>query len=100
MCFNSRARKGRDTLTFAHTGTIPVSIHAPVKGAIPALDALYKLRYVSIHAPVKGAISIEFRTLRGRLVSIHAPVKGAISPRDILHRRNISFNSRARKGRD
>ena len=53
---------------------------------------------VSIHAPVKGAIPKPVDGLRGDAVSIHAPVKGAIeqeiAPGIIVG----SFNPRAHEG--
>ena len=55
--FNSRARKGRDTVLFAEIiRRMHVSIHAPVRGATPCARAGGSGHApVSIHAPVRGA---------------------------------------------
>ncbi len=57
MCFNPRAREGRDAIIEDVLEEIQyVSIHAPVKGATQAVLVLQVfLKTVSIHAPVKGA---------------------------------------------
>ncbi len=123
MSFNPRAREGRDPVDrVIRAASMPVSIHAPVKGATAALRlhgidaACFNPRAregrdasgatpamrrcaVSIHAPVKGATRASPDRAASR-VSIHAPVKGATpqcrSPRTIDRR----FNPRAREGRD
>ena len=53
--FNPRSREGSDPDTHIMRSRVPISIHAPVKGAtldfvIPRGD-----KGISIHAPVKGA---------------------------------------------
>ena len=78
MCFNSRARKGRDVSMMPFYAAILVSIHAPVKGAMQPLDNHAPKLHVSIHAPVKGAICL--------------PCQQSTA--------GSGFNSRARKGRD
>src|SRR4051794_20050710 len=58
LCFNPRARMGRDDCVF-HVLRIfvVVSIHAPVWGATPATTIAVRDCRVSIHAPVWGATS-------------------------------------------
>ena len=103
--FNSRTRKGCDLFPKTRFPIIPVSIHAPVKGATPADTATKTKVSVSIHAPVKGATNFHYRsvvsdcfnsrTRKGcdpkaetdkppKKVSIHAPVKGATRPLRVL----------------
>ncbi len=78
--FNPRARMGRDLLfrdldLVAHA----VSIHAPAWGAthVPAWHGEWKLA-----------------------VSIHAPAWGATTTNEWVHYALVSFNPRARMGRD
>ena len=55
---------------------------------------------VSIHAPVKGATSNRSKPMSDKMVSIHAPVKGATP--DLYRFVNIylGFNPRSREGSD
>ena len=78
ICFNPRAREGRD------------------------LDVLEDLHdaIVSIHAPVKGATRVAVRRDKRIDVSIHAPVKGATPYRPLKKSVPRGFNPRAREGRD
>ena len=78
--FNPRAREGRDYLRAAKDMmTFIVSIHAPVKGAtIMSLISVFVTLSVSIHAPVKGATLTERKWFTD----------------------DMSFNPRAREGRD
>ncbi len=56
ICFNPRAREGRDSAKLdALDDIISVSIHAPVKGATNVCPVIVRESLVSIHAPVKGA---------------------------------------------
>jgi len=56
---------------------------------------------VSIHAPVRGATGRKASiTYAEAAVSIHAPVRGATLLRMIGSNATISFNPRARAGRD
>src|SRR5690606_2968789 len=55
MCFNPRARVGRDLDAFAHDEETEVSIHAPAWGATRAVEDAGKRLRVSIHAPAWGA---------------------------------------------
>ena len=100
ICFNPRARAGRDAVTRnAGIALRTVSIHAPVRGATPVSLQSNDKALVSIHAPVRGAtwatayggLTPKFQSTRPcgarRLyalvrrrvgdVSIHAPVRGA-----------------------
>ena len=103
--FNPRAHEGRDELFphveltkdqfqstrprgARHTGEIitlaaePVSIHAPTRGATPAVDRVACHDDVSIHAPTRGATRFIFDFLHFGLVSIHAPTRGATRVND------------------
>ena len=55
---------------------------------------------VSIHAPVRGATFLLGYTLEYGSVSIHAPVRGATCRARIHAFVYLSFNPRAREGRD
>ena len=80
--------------------SIPISIHAPVKGATRlkkyrckmirnfnprSREGSDSISYegvimdgkISIHAPVKGATKVHATASLGHSISIHAPVKGA-----------------------
>ena len=59
------------------TGTILISIHAPVKGATLRCNMGKHIPIISIHAPVKGATITDKLYPCSRQISIHAPVKGA-----------------------
>ena len=100
--FNPRSRKGSDvdvppewcvpkrfqsTLPqgerrqhgYSSDNYVPISIHAPARGATIALAKIISNGCISIHAPARGA------TLRGQKwlilikISIHAPARGATS---------------------
>ncbi len=88
-----------------HSATITsqdqaVSIHAPVWGATYSLPALSKRGRVSIHAPVWGATETAKIDGSRFSVSIHAPVWGATAEAWKNTADRISFNPRARVGRD
>ena len=53
--FNPRPREGSDIYLTLFILSIPISIHAPVKGATAQMEAKITAMYISIHAPVKGA---------------------------------------------
>ena len=79
--FNPRTREGCDSVTLSLITTRrPISIHAPVKGAMFRERFVFRQHIIiSIHAPVKGAIQRWRVYQAGRQdISIHAPVKGAI----------------------
>ena len=61
------------------TGTILISIHAPVKGATCTTVPDPREMTISIHAPVKGATREGSVPEGPGQISIHAPVKGATS---------------------
>ena len=77
--FNPRAREGRDFYRTANSPTLPVSIHAPARGATVAWMREPLAAVVSIHAPARGATNYRRRAAR----------KAA-----------ARFNPRAREGRD
>ena len=102
LCFNPRARAGRDTSP-RQTLDVPnkfqptrpcgarrffinlnncacnVSTHAPVRGATGAAGLTRRPRFVSTHAPVRGATDGRVVEIRKESVSTHAPVRGATS---------------------
>ena len=98
LCFNSRAREGRDGLRRYGESGAGVSIHAPARGAtspgrsprsrrcfnsraregrdfLPPVDPAPE--YVSIHAPARGATAPRLPKVYKLAVSIHAPARGA-----------------------
>ncbi len=110
------------TICRAYLRPIPcVSIHAPAWGATLAYILRSEPENVSIHAPAWGATGMVFGVRADLIVSIHAPAWGATSSRAIClsarwfqstrphgaRRRDqpeatseVSFNPRARMGRD
>jgi len=64
---------------------VPVSIHAPLRGATPGLWRIWPFPCVSIHAPLRGA-TVAILRFKSQLqnVSIHAPLRGATSPLRLL----------------
>ena len=54
-----------------------VSIHAPTRGATCKLEALREIVEVSIHAPTRGATVLSQDHHLHARVSIHAPTRGA-----------------------
>jgi len=77
MCFNPRAREGRDLGLPLRGRPVLVSIHAPAKGATHGPQLRLSRQHVSIHAPAKGATATEGSYHMDKAVSIHAPAKGA-----------------------
>ena len=53
--FNPRSREGSDLSVFLITGYLPISIHAPAKGATIFMLFFVTHVLISIHAPAKGA---------------------------------------------
>ena len=77
-----------------------VSIHAPAGGATKLSDAETVINEVSIHAPAGGA-TLDFHwSYAGQNVSIHAPAGGATFLSFVRSFIGVSFNPRARRGRD
>ena len=121
MCFNSRARVGRDSFVAKLDGAKQVSIHAPAWGAtLRGVEGGVKVRFqftrprgarpqvvseqdagftVSIHAPawgatlrgVEGGVKVRFQFTRPR---------GARPQPRRACPHAVRFNSRARVGRD
>ena len=58
MSFNPRARKGRDLVPVGLRDLLPVSIHAPARGATIVPKVLVQALVVSIHAPARGATTL------------------------------------------
>ena len=99
--FNPRARVGRDA-----TGTILRVLDAMFQSTRPRgarrlrRPEIGRVRVVSIHAPAWGATRHGARDNAHRVVSIHAPAWGATTTRWWRSPTVLSFNPRARVGRD
>ena len=124
MCFNPRARVGRDLSSLStrlweslFQSTRPrgarhhfwwtvrawgefVSIHAPAWGATRKLTPHIPPYYVSIHAPAWGATIKRIMGVNLEDVSIHAPAWGATIRFSVVLWYRVGFNPRARVGRD
>ena len=122
-CFNPRARVGRDDIDYAIVyDTVTFQSTRP-RGARLEAKALFvkpqqfqstrprgarrlrrpeigRVRVVSIHAPAWGATRHGARDNAHRVVSIHAPAWGATTTRWWRSPTVLSFNPRARVGRD
>ena len=119
VCFNPRARKGRDQGGRRGREAHGVSIHAPARGATGHGRGHGPVQVVSIHAPARGATCPrkladalhEFQSTRpqgARLaqelrhyavygVSIHAPARGATLAEDLRDaHRGVSIHAPAR----
>ncbi len=81
-------------------GRIKVSIHAPARGATFGIGRGTIMAYVSIHAPARGATTQTYYGPNAKPVSIHAPARGATWARLVYIYGCLSFNPRAREGRD
>ena len=79
---------------------LTVSIHAPARGATATLEAKKLRAQVSIHAPTRGATNGLVPVVCPGSVSIHAPARGATPFRHLVPPDLLSFNPRARAGRD
>ena len=120
--FNPRSREGSDLLEGVILAVMPISIHAPVKGATGTAAGSRAEHGISIHAPVKGATYVS--RIRARMaihfnprsregsdqhllrqehvvdISIHAPVKGATFAYVKRLSDTSNFNPRSREGSD
>ena len=98
VCFNPRAREGRDEEARALFGSrYVVSIHAPARGATKGLDNYSWNKNVSIHAPARGATSRAGKGNHREIVSIHAPARGATQRRALLQmQEEVSIHAPAR----
>ena len=98
--FNPRAHAGRDgDCEAVGRAQIPVSIHAPTRGATcVAPDDGLIAGVVSIHAPTRGATLARDPVAAGEVaVSIHAPTRGAtISITVTLTRFGVSIHAPTR----
>ena len=100
ISFNPRARVGRDTSVIGESLGIKVSIHAPAWGATCPTVPESRIQTVSIHAPAWGATGDQEGDVDALDVSIHAPAWGATALRRKGDQHLVSFNPRARVGRD
>ena len=123
MCFNPRARTGRDDGAAgqdsihrrfnprARTGRDVVPDSIPLRiGMFQSTRPhgarrvyfLYNSRIitVSIHAPARGATIFQYSRQEWDDVSIHAPARGATMAIFYYNKSKEGFNPRARTGRD
>jgi len=100
LCFNPRARGGRDTMRSCAPRCRYVSIHAPAGGATRVFAGLFYRVSVSIHAPAGGATLMRCKQSLTNYVSIHAPAGGATYILYSISSEFCCFNPRARGGRD
>ncbi len=98
--FNSRAREGRDTPPAGICPPRQVSIHAPARGATPAVRTVTSPWMFQFTRPRGARLVLAFYTRNDETVSIHAPARGATFRERDLAERAPRFNSRAREGRD
>ena len=98
VCFNPRARVGRDVEVDAAMPYRGVSIHAPAWGATAA-DAPVQSGCTFQSTRPRGARRASASTRSAGAVSIHAPAWGATRT-GVRHQRSSRFNPRARVGRD
>ena len=79
---------------------VPISIHAPARGATPWMIPAEQFAVISIHAPARGA------TRPHAVYSVHIQNfnprsrKGSDDPRSYNDRSYYHFNPRSRKGSD
>ena len=120
-CFNARAREGRDEAVAEVCRVLPVSIHAPARGATSRFarnqspnrfqctrprGARHRRRCIQaaedgFNSRAREGRDLGFRAVAGGInVSIHAPARGATNVRLRICVRQGCFNSRAREGRD
>ena len=98
--FNPRAREGRDTRRAQFEITGFVSIHAPARGATLQFFAHRCKRVLFQSTRPRGARQKICSPVTLKLtVSIHAPARGA-TPAPTVAWHALSFNPRAREGRD
>ena len=79
---------------------LPISIHAPARGATGHMESIKRMVEISIHAPARGATVFQMTFSKVHIISIHAPARGATNlcrPDYILF---SDFNPRSREGSD
>ena len=75
--FNSRPSARGDALRQISALHLPISIHAPPRGATQRRSAMTEKRNISIHAPPRGATVHNLWACVLVKISIHAPPRGA-----------------------
>ena len=101
VCFNPRARGGRDSKADDNTSYARVSIHAPVGGAtLNCLSVVHRQLVVSIHAPVGGATSALSQFFLSIVFQSTRPWGARRPLRTSPSTSRSRFNPRARGGRD
>ena len=99
--FNPRARMGRDPLLrYLVDVPVDVSTHAPAWGATHDIKWIGTEQKVSTHAPAWGATETWVRRRVALQVSTHAPAWGATNAARRVLKISRCFNPRARMGRD
>ena len=98
--FNSRTREGCDVGTQQGKDINYVSIHAPGRGATPAVMGLFMYSFCFNSRTREGCDDNDDLRRRSFDVSIHAPGRGATVALTPLLTPICSFNSRTREGCD
>ena len=97
ISFNPRPREGGDHSGGGISGDIPLSIHAPARGATSGYDRNGKF-VIFQSTPPRGGRRRGALPQRIRLfLSIHAPARGATA-RNIISARNTRFQSTPPRG--
>jgi len=101
VCFNPRARVGRDEAREKLELDGVVSIHAPAWGATALINAMEFISQVSIHAPAWGATGLDCRASKKLgCFNPRARVGRDLKAFSANYQRYCCFNPRARVGRD
>ena len=98
--FNPRSREGSDFAAFTTPSLMPISIHAPAKGATPVSSVIDQRICISIHAPAKGAT---FSNCMSGPAEIHFNPRsreGSDGFHQIVSISQKHFNPRSREGSD
>ena len=122
MNFNPRSYKRSDIVSQTISKAFTISIHAPTRGATPAISVGDIPLSISIHAPTRGAtceilkLTPDYYDFNPRsykrsdmslylyylqlIISIHAPTRGATFHLRLFHISCINFNPRSYKRSD
>ena len=93
--FNSRpCERGDVCINQPEVRSIPISIHAPARGATATMQAMYDYGNISIHAPARGATPERQCVYGDVCISIHAPARGATGQKSRRRKKHKHFNSR------
>ena len=79
---------------------MPISIHAPTRGATRGSRPVPGNQEISIHAPTRGATCCMLTKRKRQKISIHAPTRGATPSEACSSSYSSNFNPRSHKGSD